>query len=47
VGSYGRRKRFEARLVAVELGRLLGGKGREERIPAAQMWELIEELQAP
>jgi len=48
VGSYGRRKRFEARLLAVELGRLLGGgNGRDERVPASEMWKMIEELQAP
>jgi hypothetical protein len=35
LGAYVRRKRFEARLVAVELAKLLGGSGRSSSAGAA------------
>lgn len=38
-----RRKRFEARLIALEVGRLFASDGTRERSPE-EMWELLERV---
>lgn len=40
-----RRKKFEARIIANEIGSLFGGKKEsQDRISPDQMWELVESL---
>lgn len=37
VGAWVRRKQFEARLIAVEVGRLFGGGGKEARMQGHEL----------
>ena len=39
--AYVRRKRFEARMIAAEVGKLLGGEQRQERVSSDEMLRMM------
>lgn len=41
LGAYVRRKRFEARLIAVEVGRLFAGEKEPERVSESEFWGMM------